>query len=104
MAVDDADVEARGRCQLHPMRAGSAAFWCGCRWYRWLYNAIVHGPRVSSSTSSRCGRLRGTHLEHHVEPKAAAGPSMSWWKHLEHRFGMPKPPPAVCRARALELL
>ena len=29
---------------------------------------------------------------------------MSWWNHLEHRLVMPKPPPAVCRARALELL
>ena len=29
---------------------------------------------------------------------------MSWWSQLEHRFGMPKPPPAVRRARAFDLL
>ena len=33
--------------------------------------------------------------EHHVEPKAAAGPSMSWWRHMKHRLAMPKPPPAI---------
>ena len=58
---------------------------------------------------------------HHPQPARAAGVCespiyrltwsqscahdlpMSWLKQLEHRFGMPKPPPAVCRARALEL-
>ena len=29
---------------------------------------------------------------------------MSWLNQLKHRLGMPKPPPAVCRARAFDLL
>ena len=73
--MDGADGQGRGGRRLHPMDVGSAAFRCGCGWSRWLYNAIAHGPRVSSSTSSCCRRLRVVHLEHHVEPKLRARPT-----------------------------
>jgi hypothetical protein len=103
-AEDGADGQGRGGRQVHPMDVGLAAFWCGRGWSRWRYNALRHSAPVSSSTGSCCWRLRGAHPPPHVEPNAAASPSMSWLSQLEMRLVMPEPPPAVVTARSLEIL
>ena len=56
----------------------------------------LHARAESVGEAPICS-LTWSHIGAHDLP-------ISWWRHVEHWLDMPKPPPAVRRARALELL